>query len=60
MRVRERRSSLELTQEELALRCGLHRTYGGAVERAERNPSLATIEALAQGLGLDPYELLKP
>lgn len=47
-----------LSQEELAARSGLHRTYIGAVERAERNVSLATLEALAAGLGCDAQDLL--
>lgn len=47
-----------MSQEELAVRSGLHRTYIGAIERAERNISLATVEALANGLDCDPAELL--
>lgn len=56
--VRRRRLQLRLSQEELADRCGLHRTYIGAIERAERNVTLATIEALAEGLGCDGADLL--
>lgn len=42
-----------LTQEELAFRAGLHRTYIGAVERAERNISLKNIARIAQALDID-------
>lgn len=56
--VRDLRGRLHLTQEDLAHLSGLHRTYIGAIERAERNPSLATLEALAVGLGVDPASLV--
>ncbi len=54
------RTKLEVTQEELADRCGYHRTYIGSVERAERNVTLAAIEAFASAFGVKPYELLVP
>ena len=57
--VRSIRLGLGLSQEELANRSGLHRTYVGAIERAERNVSLATVEALATGLDRDPVDLLR-
>lgn len=56
--VRSQRGELGISQEELAKRCGLHRTYIGAIERGERNVSLATLELLAVGLGVDPAETL--
>lgn len=46
------------SQEELADRCNLHRTYIGSVEREERNVSLSTLEVLAQALGVSVPELL--
>lgn len=58
--VKRIRHDLGLSQEELAAACGLHRTYVGAIERAERNPSLATLEALSSGLGIDPSDLIAP
>lgn len=47
-----------LSQEELALRAGLHRTYVGSAERGERNVSLRAIEQLADALGVAPADLL--
>ena len=52
------RASQHISQEELAKRCGLHRTYVGAIERCERNITLRTLELLAMGLNLDPLDLL--
>lgn len=46
------------SQEELAERCGLHRTYIGSVERNERNVTLSTLEVLATTLGVTVPELL--
>src|SRR4051812_38269464 len=48
--IKEQRSALGISQEELAARAGLHRTYVSEVERGERNPSIASIEKLAQAL----------
>ena len=46
------------SQEVLALEAGLDRTYVGAVERGERNPTLASVERLAVALGVAVWELL--
>lgn len=48
------------SQEELADRCDLHRTYIGSVERRERNVSLSTLEVLAKALEVGVPELLTP
>lgn len=47
-----------LSQELLADKCGLHRTYIGSVERGERNVTLSTLEVLAEALGVSVPELL--
>jgi len=46
------------SQETLALNAGLDRTFVGAVERAERNITLATAEKLAQAFNLTVADLL--
>ncbi len=56
--VRERREALELSQEELASRAGLHRTAITMIERAKRSSTLETIEKLAQALQVQPSELI--
>ena len=55
--VRLYRQRLGISQEELAARCGLHRTYVGAIERGERNVSLVNIERMANGLQVSLEEL---
>lgn len=56
--IRRLRKELDLSQEELADKCGLHRTYVGAVERGERNVTLSSLEALAGALDVDVPTLL--
>ena len=50
--IKRNRSALGISQEELAARAGLHRTYVSDVERGVRNPSIASVEKLAQALKL--------
>lgn len=57
--VRELRQARGLSQEELAFRCGLHRTYIGGIERDRRNPTYAVLTRLASGLGVRPWELMR-
>jgi len=59
-RLRLKRLELGLSQEELADLAGLHRTYVGSVERAERNISIDSMERLAHALKLDVSDLLAP
>ncbi|MDO4226571.1 MULTISPECIES: helix-turn-helix domain-containing protein [Neisseria] len=48
------------SQEELARRCGLDRTYVSAVERKRWNIALSNIEKMALALGVPAYQLLLP
>lgn len=57
-RVREVRLSVDLSQEELAHRSGLDRSYVGQVERGERNLTLENIYRLAEGLGVPAARLV--
>ncbi len=57
-RLREVRLAQGLSQEALADRADLHRTYVGSVERGERNVSLVNVERLAKALNLTVCELL--
>lgn len=54
------RTKAGMTQEELAWRAGLHRTYVSGVERGVRNVSLQTISKLAHALDLSLSELFQP
>jgi len=51
--VRNRRIALDLTQELLAERAGLHATYVGMIERGIRNPTLDVAERLAKALKVE-------
>lgn len=48
--IRRIREAQEISQEEAAERCGLHRTYYSGIERGIRNVSLINIEKIAKGL----------
>ncbi|MEK7377055.1 MAG: helix-turn-helix transcriptional regulator [Candidatus Margulisiibacteriota bacterium] len=54
---REQRTKLGYSQEELAESAGLHRTYIGMIERAEKNITLENISKLAKALNLKICEL---
>jgi transcriptional regulator with XRE-family HTH domain len=57
--VKFRREELGLTQEALADKAGIHRTYLSDVERGTRNLSLVNIERLAAALGVSMSKLLE-
>jgi transcriptional regulator with XRE-family HTH domain len=56
-RVRQLRLQHGFTQEELAARAGVHRTYVGMIERAEKNITLTNIEKFAQALRVSLVKL---
>jgi len=56
--IRQRRYQLDLSQEELAEKAGMHPTYVGSVERGERNIALENIIALAKALHCSPKDLM--
>ncbi len=55
----ELRRDRALSQEQLADKAGLHRTFVSRVERSVQAPSLLAIYALSTALGIFPSELLK-
>ena len=57
--VRRNRLSLGFSQEELAARAGVHRTYIGMIERGEKNVTLKNIEKIAGALQIPMHRLLK-
>ncbi len=59
LRLRELRLARGLSQEALAQKAGVDRTYVSSVERGRRNVSLEIIHLLADALGVHPAELLK-
>jgi transcriptional regulator with XRE-family HTH domain len=57
--IRQRREAHGLSQEALAEKAHLHRTYISMVERAKRNISVAALDAIAEALALRPSQLLQ-
>lgn len=57
-RVRSARLALGLSQEKLAMDCGLDRTYISGIERGKRNVSLINVYKIATALGVPAAELL--
>ena len=58
-RIRRRRQRLGLSQETLAFKSGIDRSYMGGIERGQRNPSLRTLCLIASALGIDLGALLR-
>lgn len=57
--LKEARAAAGITQDEIADRCGIHRTEVSLLERAGREPRLGTLIKLADGLGTTIAELCK-
>ncbi|MFY9728568.1 MAG: helix-turn-helix transcriptional regulator [Bryobacteraceae bacterium] len=58
-RIRNLREGKGISQEVLAEKSGLHRTYIGGVERGLRNPSLKSLQRIAKGLGVGVAHLFQ-
>lgn len=57
-KLREFRKQKGFSQEKLAFKCDLHRTYISDIERGSRNVSLKNIDKIAKALGIPPKLLL--
>jgi len=57
-RLKEIRINKNISQEELAFRSGLHRTYISSIERGQRNISIVNIKKIADALDIDILDLL--
>lgn len=57
--VQEYRRAQQMSQEQLAESAGVHRTYIGMIERAEKNITLLNIAKIANSLKISPSVLLK-
>lgn len=57
--LQEYRKAKGLSQEQLAAKAGVHRTYVGMVERSEKNVTLLSMEKMARALDIDITDLLK-
>ena len=58
--VQKQRKAQEISQEQLAELAGVHRTYIGMIERAEKNITLCNIEKIANALKIEIKDLLVP
>lgn len=57
--LRRAREAKGWSQEELAHRCGVHRTYVGAVERGEYNVTILTLKKIISVLGIALHAALR-
>ncbi|HHU24033.1 MAG: helix-turn-helix transcriptional regulator [Bacilli bacterium] len=57
LKIRKLRMDRNLSQEEFAGLVGVHRTYLGQIERAEKNITIKNLEKICVSLGIEPKEL---
>ena len=57
LRLRELRKARNISQEELMVATGIHRTYLSEVERGIRNISIVNVEKIARALDVDAMEM---
>lgn len=60
LNVRDLRRQQQLSQEELAHRAEMDRSYISDLERGTRNPSVKALGRIAEALGVSPHVLLTP
>lgn len=58
-RIKELRQALGISQEELAFRSGVHRTYIASLEVGKRNVSIITLEKIVKALNVSMHEFFK-
>ncbi|MBD9446711.1 MULTISPECIES: helix-turn-helix transcriptional regulator [unclassified Rhizobium] len=58
--LRRMRQAKGLSQEDLAYKADIDRTYVSSLERAVYSPTIEVVDKLAKALGTDAAELLKP
>ena len=58
-KVRQARTSANLSQEDLAHQAGIDRGYMGHIERGTKSPTLEKVNRIAKALGICPSDLLK-
>lgn len=58
--LKQHRQAMGLSQEQFGLKYDIDRTYVSGIERGVRNPTIQLVERLAEMIGVEPWELLKP
>lgn len=56
--LKKHRTEVKLSQEKLALKCDLDRTYIGMLERGERQPTISTLFIIAENLNISPSNFM--
>jgi transcriptional regulator with XRE-family HTH domain len=59
LRIKQLRGELKMTQEDLAFKVGVDRSYMGFLERGEKNPTLKNIVKIAGALNVTLSELFR-
>lgn len=57
IRIREVRSNLNISQEQLAIMANVSRTHMGRIERGDKSPTVDTVERIAKALSCPPSVL---
>jgi len=56
--IKRMRDEQGISQEELADRAGVHRTFISQIERAVKNPTVQSLDRIAKGLGVPLTEIV--